>query len=114
MFLKSYNGKREGGLYLVISSVPPCSAEAIALCSLREITHCKTQRGIAMCSLDDQEQQNVSLCNNNEWKKRAWKRVCRLEEAKGRGKLFNYVNLIEEIIFKTYRREYSLEFSWKS
>lgn len=37
--------------------------------------------------------------------------VYRLEEEKGSGKLCNCVNLIEEIIFKTYRREYSLEFS---
>lgn len=42
---------------------------------------------------------------------REWEGVYRLEKAKGRGKLFNDVNLIEEIIFKTYRREYSLDFS---
>lgn len=36
-----------------------------------------------------------------------------LEEEKGRDKLWSYVNLIKEIIFKTYRREYSLEFSRK-
>lgn len=42
---------------------------------------------------------------------REWGGLYRRGWKKRRDKLCNYVNLIKEIICKTYRREYSVEFS---